>query len=206
MPNVKRILFVTVAVFLAGASAAPASTIPMSDLFNPSDVFFDGQESVVCIGANGALLDTTSASVCKSLSWTQTLPGYNSATDTLTSGTLTLTAYNDRTDNNHAFKLLVDLLTFDGSIADSATLLSPNTFGFSVLSQLADGGVNVTLTSQNGNHTFYFAQAELNALADRVTENSSPAAALTAMPEPGSMLLVGTVLVGWAGRRLRRRR
>ncbi len=205
MKTAKNVLFPfvsAVALVLLTSSGAWASTIPFSDLFDPEDVLFSGKSGVACTGTNG-VLDTTSALECESMTWTQTLPGYNSLTDTLTSGTLTLTAYNDIDQGNpgQTFSLLVDLLTFNGTVTSSSTQGAPNTFAFTVLSQLADGGVNVTLTSANGNHTFYFAESQLDAEANRATGEGDPLGpAAASIPEPASLLLVGTGAIALARR------
>ena len=200
------VFFLAVGMLFVVASPARATSIPFSDVFNPTDVLFDGQSGVDCTGSNTLLVDSTSAGTCESLKWTQTLPGYDSNTDTLTHAKLTLTAYNDRSNNNQDFTLLLDLLPpFTRSVTDTATLASPDKFEFTVLGQLADGILNITLMSQNGNHTFYFAQSQLEADAERPTGGSGDVGALTSMPEPGTMLLLGTGTAAWTTRRLQRR-
>jgi len=173
------------------ATTARAASVLLTDVFNPLDVLLDGQSGIACAGTNG-LTDFTSASTCKSLSWTQTLPAYNK-TDILSDATLTLTVYNDATTNNQKFTLLVGLLPFSGSVTDASTPALPNMFGFSVLSELSDGVLNLRLTAQNGNHSFYFAQSQLQAVA------SVPDSGTT-----GTMLLVSIGILAWTDRRLRR--
>jgi len=188
---------------LLPAASARASLITYTDVFDPVDVLFNGQSNQACTGSDGSV-DSTSATTCESLTWTQTLPGYNPSTDSLTSGTLSLTAYNDSTNNNQSFDLLIDLLAFSRTITDDSTLGLPHTFGFTILSQLLDGGVNVTLTSQNGNHSFYFAESTLNATGERVTGDGggglvSPTALtipVSTVPEPATLFLVGFGLAG----------
>jgi hypothetical protein len=197
-----KLLLGCLAICLLVPATARASLITFSDVYDPLDVFFSGQSGTSCTGTDG-VVDTTSATTCESLTWTQKLPGYNSSTDSLTGGTLTLTAYNDSTDNNQAFDLLIDLLPFTRTITDGSTLLAPDKFAFTILSQLVDGGVDVTLTSSNGNHNFYFAQSLLEASGVRVTGGGpggvfSPTldTVAVATPEPATLLLVGFGLIG----------
>src|SRR5215475_478280 len=138
-----KVLLVGVVMCLLPSSPARASVITFSDAFDPLDVFFSGQSGTSCTGTDGAV-DTTSSSTCGSLTWTQKLPGYDSSTDSLTDATLTLTAYNDDTDNNQSFDILIGLLPFARTVTDASTILSPDKFSFTILSELVDGGVDVT--------------------------------------------------------------
>ena len=91
---------ILVAILCAmNVSPAESSSLNFADIFNPSDVFLSNQGSggQTCAGTNG-VTDTTNATSngCGTLIWRHTiLPSYNPLTDTLTSGTLTLTFYDD---------------------------------------------------------------------------------------------------------------
>src|SRR5262245_15397763 len=84
--------FVWTAAMWLIAHPAGASTISFSDVFNPDDVFFGIAHGATCTGND--VLDTVSGAAaisggnggCSTLAWTQTLPGFNAGTDTLTTG------------------------------------------------------------------------------------------------------------------------
>jgi hypothetical protein len=187
-----------IAVLMLGgvtmAGGANAGPINFTDTFNPSDVYFSG--SIVCTGSNGAI-DTTSASTCGVLSWSHALDGFNPLTDSLLSSTLTLWVNDDDDQSAEKFDLTMDTLSI-------ANHWSSPTAGFNVLSEMADGALNVTLARQNGVSDFYFLRAELTAAGERgpaSTENVE----LAAVPEPASLVLFGSGLAALAARRRRKK-
>src|SRR5688572_2472387 len=97
-----RHLVATAAMALFISSAAEAAPIPLSyDItFDPEpDVLFDNVSPGACLGnttTNGVSGQTDNA--CATLTYTYTLPGFMPATDSLFSGTLTLTFFDDPTD------------------------------------------------------------------------------------------------------------
>ncbi len=188
-------------MFATALSATPAfaSSISPSDTFNPVDVLMDGQVGTICTSTNTVVTDTTSAATCGSLSWTHVLAGFNSVTDTLTAANVTLTMYNFPTANNtQKFDWVFDALSGTNvSVPDGSTVGAPFTFGLSVLSQVSvDGTLVVTLTSNNGNHDFYFGQSVLSAEG---TRRDTEVGTAPAVAEPGSLVLLGSGLLLLAG-------
>jgi hypothetical protein len=129
--------------------------------------------------------------------------GFNSASDTLNSATLSLVLIDDSFFDAPE----VVQLSFDGTASTSFgfnSLFGAAQFDISV-SQLTDGILNVVLTQQSGD--FYFGGSTLQAQGDRgsVTDPSAVHA-----PEPSTLLLLGSGLMGlglWGGRkRLAQRR
>jgi hypothetical protein len=199
-----RILCVaTLAALIGLGTAGQVNASPITDTFDPADVFFNGQSSAVCHGNNTT--DTVSGAVsgqCHSLDWTHVLPGFNPATDTLTSATLTLTLRNDGTSNDQSdkFDIVIDALSItDQSVALSIDFTSA-AFA-TLLAQLANGSALTTFSvSDNGSHSFYFDKSVLN--ADFTTKDTAP---LTPVPEPASLTLFGTGLFGAVAAYRRRR-
>jgi hypothetical protein len=189
---------VTLGIGLSLATVVPASasSISFSDTFDPIDVLMSGQASTACSGTNGVIDSIVPGDPCESLTWTHTLAGFNGATDTLSSASAVITVYNDASDGPERFDIVLDLLhPPSGTVTDGSTVGSPLTFTYNVVSQLADGSLAVTLTSQNGNHDFFFAKSELTAAGTRT--DVSP------VPEPASIGLVGLGFVAIARRRFR---
>jgi hypothetical protein len=192
---------------LIASSRAMAGPVSFVDTFDPPDVFFSQNGSVACHGNNG-VNDTVTATIgCHSLDWTHSLIplGFNPATDTLTSGTLSLTFYDDDDSPAETFDVVFDSLTASDQLITSGTTAgAPFQISYDALSQLSDGILSVTVTNpNNGNHDFYFAKAVLTASGTRISGEPEVPASVP-VPEPGTMTLLGVSLIAFGYRRMRK--
>ena len=190
------------AAVVSAATAATAGPITLTDTFDPtSDVFMvssNGSGGIACTGTNTTpdSSDSVAGTNCDSLSWTHILAGFNSATDTLSGGTLSLYLYDNTGDEpgQQAEKFDID---FDLQSANNQNIISPfNQFSVTSTS-LANGSLAVTINGQNGD--FWFDKSILNASG---TRRDTPPDVTTA-PEPASLLLLGLGLSGIVARRRR---
>lgn len=196
---------------------APGEAAPLllNTSFDPNpDVLFN-KNGASCVGDPVSdSVNLFGSSSCSSLAFTFLWPDFNLATDTVTSGSLTLSFYDDLSDLGSGEES-VDI-SFDALLAASGLLITSGNGqfykSFEVAGQMQDGMLQVLLTlgSHNrGNNDFYFGTAALIAYGTRVEgtlPTEAPAAdlenGLVPLPEPSSLALFG---IAWAAFHTRRR-
>ena len=207
-----RLAAVLVTTMLSASvlSTAEASPISYDYTFNPEDVYMDNLGDALCTGntATGAVSNGT----CQALEFTFVLEGFTASTDTLASGSLTLTFYDD-TDpgpgpggsHDESVNISLDGVLTGGSPltvtqgSSSGSPFSPP--AFNVVAELADGELTVRLALPSegiGNNDFFFATSRLTARGERedVEEEEPP----TELPEPAGLLLFGMAAAGFLSR------
>jgi PEP-CTERM motif-containing protein len=182
--RVRRLAVSLLGAFLtAGSGNASGSPLTVEHTYNPGDLLF-GREAL------------------QSISFTHDLTGsgFSPATDTLTTATLWLWFQDDR--DPAAEK--VDILLGDSWFHNNETIRSgaaPTPFAFAVAPLIANGTLHVSLTRQNG--TFYFTGSRLTAEITRlpIAPTTGPAVPVSVVPEPTSLVLLGTGVVATALRK-----
>src|SRR6187401_1002704 len=210
-PKLKFLLAAAALTFVTAQAEASTISISLLDTFDPEDVFITNQTGsvnggAICTGINDSddLLDAVTIpagplDTCGSLSWTHSLfpppNNYNLGTDTLTSGSIVLTFYDDEDSPEETFDLWLDLLPIlNNTVTSGSTSALPYELTWDVSSDILDGLLDAYFTNDGeGNHDFYFAKSVLTAKGTRfVDDGEIDDQALTETPEPTSMVLLGT--------------
>lgn len=195
-----------VALFALGAFATPAQATSITDIYDPNDVFFLNG-GAACTGTNPthtAAGDASSATNCASLQFTHFVtPDFNPANHTLIDAMLTLFFRDDDTGQPESYTLILDS---GGSINQSVTSGSGtlSNFSYDVFAQMQlDGTLIVNLArAGNPNSDFWFEKSSVSA---NYSVTQTPPQNTAAVPEPASMLLLGSGIAA-LGVRMRRRR
>ena len=189
-----------------GSGAAEAAPISWAESYDPTDVLFNSGSTTDCTGNVAA--DSVSSTTCRSLEFVFTLGGFDTSTDNLDSGVLSLFFHDDADSTGDQNGLPEEVrVVLDGATPGTVLLIStggtPHTSTLDVTAALGDGVLTVLLSrgSTNPNNDFYFAGANLSARGERDEQEEPPP---TGSPEPASLLLFGMAATAAALRSRRR--
>jgi len=214
VPNWIRYVVLAGMVNIGFITAAHATPITYSNTFDPNpDVFFV-KDGGACIGdsATNTVAGFGANGGCNTLSYSQTLTGFNASTDTLTSALLTLTFHDDADTSEETFDLSFDgtLIQNNGLITNGSTSGAPFDIAFDVSTYIdpSTGALTAVLIGRGNQglpNDFYFDKSVLTGVGIRNSgDGVSSFDPAVPVPEPASLLLLSTGLIAVA-RGLRRR-
>lgn len=195
-------------VIASTARVTEAGPVTFSDVYNPTDVRFNQSGTLDNHCSGNTQLDTVSAVVCETLTFTHILqppPGedpYDPLLHVLGSATLEIDLYDDGDTPTETLNYYLDSLLLGGffpvppTSIDGNTSASPFTQSFNVLANVtADGQLVVRLEVKAGDS--WFAESRLNASGREIEVTLNP----TGVPEPGTLALLGLGAVAGVLRR-----
>jgi hypothetical protein len=192
-----------------GSVAAEAAPISWEITYDPANVLFNDGATTACTGDVGA--NSVSSTTCQSLTFVFALGGFETSTDVLESGVLSLFFYDDANTTGDVngqpeeVRVVLDGAT-PGTVVPIPTGGGLYSSVFDVEAALGDGSLTVLLTrgSTNPNNDFYFASSRLTASGQRTDGQDEDPPPPGGVPEPASLLLFGMAATAAALRSRRR--
>jgi hypothetical protein len=192
----------------SAAGVTEAGPVTFSDIYNPTDVRFEKAGAIDLHCGGNTQLDTVSAVLCETLTFTHILQPpagadpYDPLLHLLASATLEIDVYDDGDTQTETLNYYLDSILLGGFFPVPPTTIDGNTSGnpfthpFNVLAQITpDGELVVKLEAKAGD--LMFAESRLNASGREV--ELTPTA--TELPEPGTLALLGFAAVAAGLRR-----